>query len=173
MANGTRGGRAGRRRSRGSGIRRLAGLAAFLPLASRAPLYARLVWSLVLDERTPPARKAVLAAALGYLVVGRDIVPDDLPFVGGLDDVIVVVLAVDVFLDGIPNELLMEKLAELDIDEREFKQDLVRIRRLTPGPVRRLVRRLPGTVDAMGDMLKQSGLGPRVRAWITREDPIT
>ncbi len=43
------------------GVRRLLGWAAFLPLASRAPIYGRLFWELVLDERTPVGRKAMLA----------------------------------------------------------------------------------------------------------------
>ncbi len=82
----------------------------FLPLASRAPLYGRLFWELVRDDRTPGGRKAILAGALGYLVLGRDLVPDDLPVIGGLDDLVVVVLAVDVFLDGVPADVLDEKL---------------------------------------------------------------
>ena len=48
-----------------------------------------------------------------YLVVGRDLIPDDIPIIGGLDDLVVVVLAVDLFLDGVPAELLEEKLDEL------------------------------------------------------------
>jgi hypothetical protein len=76
-------------------MRRALGLLAFLPLASRAPSYTRLLWALVRDERTPGGRKALLAAALGYLVVGKDLMPDDVPLLGGLDDLVVLVLAVD------------------------------------------------------------------------------
>ena len=86
-------------------------LLAFLPVASRIPDYARLVTALVLDERMPADRKVLLGAAAGYLVIGRDIVPDDVPIIGGLDDLVVVVLAVDLFLDGVPQDLLEEKLA--------------------------------------------------------------
>jgi len=64
---------AGRRDQR-IGLRRLLGWAAFLPLASRAPVYGRLFWELVRDERTPSGRKALLAAALGYLVVFGSVV---------------------------------------------------------------------------------------------------
>ena len=92
------------------GTRRLLGWAAFLPLASRAPIYGRLFWELILDDRTPAGRKALLAGALGYLVLGRDIIPDDIPILGGLDDLVVVVLAVDLFLDGVPTDVLDEKL---------------------------------------------------------------
>ena len=62
----------------------------------------------------------MLAAAAGYLIVGRDIIPDDVPLLGGLDDLVVVVLAVDLFLDGVPEDLLDEKLDELGIDRAAF-----------------------------------------------------
>jgi len=40
----------------------------FLPLAGKAPLYARLLWSLASDARVPASRKALLGlAAEGYL----------------------------------------------------------------------------------------------------------
>ena len=55
------------------------GLMAFLPLAGRAPQYARLMLALIADDRTPATRKALLAGAAGYLLVGRDIIPDDIP----------------------------------------------------------------------------------------------
>ena len=154
------------RRGRRIGIQRLLGLAMFLPLASRAPLYGRLFWELVRDERTPGGRKALLAGALGYLVLGRDLVPDDFPIVGGLDDLIVVVLAVDVFLDGVPEAVIDEKLDELGIDRRAFRDDVARIRRFTPAPLRRIMRQAPELVSFAGDTLRNSGLGPRVRAWI-------
>ena len=160
------------RKGRSVGMRRLMGLMAFMPIASRAPVYSRLVYELIRDPRTPTGRKALLAGALGYLVVGRDLVPDDAPVIGGLDDLVVVVLAVDLFLDGVPAELLSEKIAELGIDRRAFDEDLARVRRLTPGPVRRAIRRLPGVVAAAGDAVQHSGLGPRLRAWISKEGSI-
>ena len=54
----------GRSRSAGA-IRRALGFAAFLPLASRAPAYARLMLALVRDDRTPPARKAAPGGGRG------------------------------------------------------------------------------------------------------------
>ena len=157
------------RRRRRVGIRRLLGWAMFLPVASRAPLYARLFWELVRDERTPLARKAILGGALAYLLAGRDLVPDDVPVLGGLDDLVVVVLAVDLFLDGVPGTLLAEKLDELGIDHRAFDEDVARIRRFTPRGLRRLVRQVPGMVAFVGDTWQHSGIGPRVRSWINKE----
>jgi uncharacterized membrane protein YkvA (DUF1232 family) len=163
----TGGGIGGRLRS--AGFRRLLALLAFLPVASRAPMYSRLVWSLATDERTPSARKALLAGALGYLVVGRDLVPDDIPILGGVDDLIVVVLAVDLFLDGVPEDLLHEKLGALGIEAAAFEQDIARIRRLTPGPVRRSIRRASAAIAYGGRAWHESGMGPRLRTWI-KED---
>jgi len=145
---------------------------AFMPLASRAPQYARLMLALLVDERTPVQRKAMLAGAAGYILIGRDLIPDDIPILGGLDDLVVVVLAVDLFLEGVPEELLAEKLADLDIDRTAFDQDIARIRRMTPGPVRKTIRRIPELLGQAGAAVQQSGIGPRVRQWINREEPI-
>src|SRR5262245_36271123 len=162
-----------KRRRRGpSLLARALGIMAILPLASRAPIYARLIFALLLDERMPASRKAMLAAAAGYLVVGRDLIPDEVPLLGGLDDLVVVVLAVDLFLDGVPSELLSEKLTELGIDRIAFDQDMARVRRLTPGPVRKTLRRIPGAVSQAGQAIEHTGVGPKVRAWVSKEEPI-
>jgi uncharacterized membrane protein YkvA (DUF1232 family) len=166
--------REGRRRSRrtigGVGIGRALSLVAFLPIASRIPMYTRLVAALVVDDRVPLQRKALLAGAAGYLALGRDIIPDDVPIIGGLDDLVVVILAVELFLDGVPDDLLNEKLAELGIERAEFDRDVAQVRRLTPGPVRRTIRRVPDLIGDIGDAMRHLGIGPRTRAWINKED---
>jgi uncharacterized membrane protein YkvA (DUF1232 family) len=154
-------------------VGRLVSLLAFLPVASRVPDYARLIGALVIDERMPADRKVMLGAAAGYIVIGKDLIPDTVPIIGGLDDLLVVVLAVDLFLDGVPPELLQEKLEDLAIDRASFDRDIAQIRRLTPGPVRRTIRRIPGLVTAAGRAIDRSGIVPRTRAWITKEDPTT
>jgi uncharacterized membrane protein YkvA (DUF1232 family) len=159
------------KRSRGgAGFGRALSVLAFLPIASRVPMYTRLITSLVMDERMPMQRKALLAGAAGYLVLGRDLIPDDMPIIGGLDDLVVVILAAELFLDGVPDDLLNEKLADLGIDRAEFDRDVAQVRRLTPGPVRRTIRRVPELIGGVGEAMRQLGLGPRTRAWINRED---
>ena len=107
-----------RGRRRKSGLRRALRWIAFVPIASRLPIYSRLIWALLKDNRIPATRKAILAGAVGYLFVGRDLVPDDIPVLGGIDDLAVVVLAVELFFEGVPDEILEEKCRELDIDGR-------------------------------------------------------
>ena len=145
---------------------------AFLPLASRAPLYARLAAALAFDDRMPTARKALLPFAAAYIALGRDLIPDDIPIIGGLDDLIVLVLAVEFFFDGVPEALLHEKLDELGIERAAFENDMAQIRRLTPGPVRRTIRRLSVLVGDARHGLERLGLGPRIRAWINKEESI-
>jgi uncharacterized membrane protein YkvA (DUF1232 family) len=158
------------RHSSGRGFGRALSLLAFLPIASRVPMYTRLITSLVMDDRMPAGRKALLAGATGYLILGRDLIPDSVPIIGELDDLVVIVLAAELFLDGVPDDLLEEKLAKLGIDRAEFDRDIAQVRRLTPGPVRRTIRRVPDLIGGVGEALKQLGLGPRTRAWINRED---
>jgi hypothetical protein len=120
----------------------------------------------------PGGGKAALGLAMGYVLFGRDVVPDSVPLLGGLDDLVVVALAVDLFLDNVPPGLLAEKLAELRIPREAYDRDIAQIRRLTPGPLRRLVRRLPAAVNLVDDAWQRSGIGPRLRAWITKEEAL-
>ena len=162
--------RRNRRTIGGVGIGRAVSLVAFLPIASRIPMYTRLIAALIVDDRMPMQRKALLAGAAGYLALGRDIIPDDIPIIGGLDDLVVIVLAAEFFLDGVPNDLLDEKLAELGIDRVEFDNDIAQVRRLTPGPVRRTIRRVPELIGGVAEAARSLGIGSRTRAWINKED---
>jgi uncharacterized membrane protein YkvA (DUF1232 family) len=140
---------------------------AFLPIAARAPTYGRLVFALLRDDRIPWSRKAVLGVAAGYLASPVDIIPEAIPFIGALDDVAVVVLALDIFLEGVPVELLHEKLDELGIDRAELEGDLERVRRTVPRPIRRLAMRLPDAIGAAGSLIRRSGADARLRTWLT------
>jgi uncharacterized membrane protein YkvA (DUF1232 family) len=159
-----------KRRRRKSGLLSAVRWLAFLPLASRAPMYARLIWALMRDARVPASRKAVLGLAAGYVLLGRDLIPDDIPLLGRLDDLAVVVLAVEVFFDGIPEEVLQEKLEELELDGQAFRRDIDEIRKLTPAPVRRMIRRLPEALDSAGRLIAKAGIGQKVRSYIAKED---
>lgn len=171
MARGTRANQGKDRKDehqggRGPGLRRLIAVAVFLPFAGRAPLYARLVWSLVTDARIPPARKALLGVALGYIALGRDIVPDRIPFLGQFDDLVVVALATQLFLEGLDEDVLSEKLEEAGIARAAYEEDMDRVRRLLPAPIRRTVLRIPGAIRVAGEAVGRTGVGPRVRGWI-------
>ena len=159
-------GRISRRGGRAPGLRRMIAVGALLPFAGRAPLYARLLWSLVVDARIPAARKALLGIALGYVALGRDIVPDSVPLLGQFDDLVVVALAMQLFLEDLDETILSEKLEEAGIARAAYEEDMARMRRFVPGVLRRTVLRIPSALRAAGEAVDRSGVGPRVRAWI-------
>ena len=49
---------------------------------------------------------------------------------------------------------------------------MAQIRRLTPGPVRKAIRRIPSMLAAAGNAINETGVGPRLRAWISKEESI-
>ena len=151
-------------------MRRLIAAAALLPLAGRAPLYARLLWSLIVDERTPMARKALLAGALGYIVLPVDVFPDRVPVLGQLDDLVVTALATELFLDGLDESLLAEKLEAAGIPRAAFEEDVARIRRLVPGPVRRVAMRIPGAARTIVGAIPQQAIRQELRRWLASRD---
>jgi len=147
---------------------RVLNLLPFLPLAGRAPDYARLLLSLVMDSRVPTSRKALLGMAGAYIVAPIDLVPDFIPFIGAIDDVAVMVIAIDVFLDGLPKDLLNEKLADLGMSPAELESDLARVRRVVPRPLRQAMLRVPEALDATAEFITDNGLDRRVREVLSR-----
>ena len=143
----------------------------FLPLAGKAPLYARLLWSLATDARVPASRKALLGLAGAYIVAPLDIVPEWIPVLGAIDDVAVMVLAIDVFLEGLPEGLVAEKLVQLGIPPSVLEDDLARVRRAVPRPLRNLVARVPGALDRLFERVSESGMDQKVRAAIAARVP--
>ena len=155
-------------RRRGTGFLRVLNMLPFLPLAGRAPTYARLLWALAADPRVPASRKALLGLAGAYIVSPIDLIPEAIPIFGAMDDVAVMVIAIDVFLDGLPKELVNEKLADLGMSPSELEQDLARVRRLVPKSVRNLIARVPDAIDGVGELINDAGLDRRVRETVAR-----
>ena len=67
------------------------------------------VYRLILEHpRTPRSAKLLLGAALGYLLLPFDLIPDFIPVVGHLDDAIIVPLLVWLALKRVPKEVIQE-----------------------------------------------------------------
>jgi uncharacterized membrane protein YkvA (DUF1232 family) len=150
-------------------IGRTIALLALLPLAGRLPVHARIMAGLLLDPRVPASRKALLAGAFGYAVSPVDLIPDRFPLLGVLDDLVVAALAVDTFLAGVPDEVLEEQLGAAGLPRAAFEEDALRVRRLVPRPIRRIVNRLPAALELGARVVRDAELGPRVRGLLDKE----
>lgn len=76
--------------------------------ATLIPDCAVLVGRLARDPRVPRWRKLLLLVLVGYLALPFDLVPDVIPVVGQLDDVLLVALAVRGLVRGGDEPLLRE-----------------------------------------------------------------
>jgi uncharacterized membrane protein YkvA (DUF1232 family) len=73
-----------------------------------APRLVKLLARLMRDPRVQPRSKAVLLVTVAYLASPIDVIPDMVPGVGQLDDIIIVAFALDHLLNRIPEELVKE-----------------------------------------------------------------
>ncbi len=75
------------------------------------------VYRLVLaDPRTPLPAKIVLGAAVGYLLMPFDLIPDFIPLIGQLDDVLIVPGLVLLALRLIPKAVIEDCRAQVGED---------------------------------------------------------
>ena len=57
------------------------------------PKFLNLLWGLVSDARVSMVDKLLVVGAIGYIVMPVDLIPDFIPFLGEVDDVFLLVLA--------------------------------------------------------------------------------
>jgi uncharacterized membrane protein YkvA (DUF1232 family) len=72
------------------------------------PRLARMVASLLADRTIPKTAKIALAAVALYLASPVDLIPDFIPWLGYLDDVLLVAVVVDGLLTFIDRALLLK-----------------------------------------------------------------
>jgi len=125
----------------------------YLRLASlviRLPTYARLVWGLVRDPRVPMGLKAMLGAALAYVVLPIDLVPDAIPIIGQADDLTVLLLTLDLFIQNAPREVRAEHATRARNGTADLDRDLARLRAVLGDRYDRIAEDLPGMLERYG-----------------------
>ncbi len=70
----------------------------------------RIVYRLMRDRRVPLRAKLIVPAAIIYLIVPFDLVPDIIPISGLLDDILALIISVGLFVAIVPREVLSEHL---------------------------------------------------------------
>ena len=92
-------------------------------LLFEVPRNGKLAYCLLRDERVPRAPKAALVGALGLLVSPVDL-PAWIPIVGELDMLALGLLAVKVFIEACPEQIVREHEQALDGRTSVFDEDV-------------------------------------------------
>lgn len=101
------------------------------------PNLGKLLFRLTRDPRVPRRSKVVLGAVAAYLVVPFDFIPDWIPGIGQLEDLALVVLAVDGLLSKVPDEILEEHWDGDPEVLSTIRGGLTRVTELIPERIRR------------------------------------
>lgn len=75
---------------------------------SAIPDLGKLLFRLIRDPRVPRKNKVIFMAVGGYLFLPFDVIPDWIPGLGQLDDLVLIVLALDALVNRVPEEILRE-----------------------------------------------------------------
>jgi len=86
------------------------------------PNFVRLLYGLLTDSRVAPVDKLLVAGAVAYILMPMDWIPDFIPFIGEVDDVFVLVLALRRLMQNAGRTVLLdhwmgdpEELADLNL----------------------------------------------------------
>jgi uncharacterized membrane protein YkvA (DUF1232 family) len=90
------------------------------------PRLLKLLWRLARDPRVPARTKATLFLLLGYIASPVDLIPDFLPAIGQLDELVLAAFALDQMLNRIPAEIVREHW-DGDKDILEVVQEILDI----------------------------------------------
>lgn len=102
----------------------------FWEAVKRLPAYVRLAAGLARDSDVPKPAKAILAAGGAYAISPIDFVPGIIPVAGQLDDVYVLLTAIQQSLKRIPAEVGDRHLASVGIHHEDIDGDLKAVRDL-------------------------------------------
>jgi uncharacterized membrane protein YkvA (DUF1232 family) len=72
------------------------------------PNFIRLLYRLVSDHRVPLQEKALLLGTIAYVISPLDFLPDAIPFLGQIDDLLLVALVLQRFMNSVSHSILLE-----------------------------------------------------------------
>ena len=118
--------RSGRTRSRSTreveGTPRTGARRTVMGYIAELPRFLRLLWGLITDSRVATLDKLLVAGAIAYIVTPIDLIPDFVPFLGEVDDVYLLVLALRRLLQNAGRSVMLahwtgdpEELRELNL----------------------------------------------------------
>ncbi|GAB6169396.1 DUF1232 domain-containing protein [Clostridium carnis] len=72
------------------------------------PDMAALIYRLLKDKRVPIKTKIVISGAIAYIAFPTDIIPDNIPFIGRIDELAVSFFALDRIVTDVPVNIILE-----------------------------------------------------------------
>ena len=137
-------------------------------LVVKLPTYARMVWGILRDPRTPIGLKGMLAAALAYVVMPVDLIPDMIPILGQADDLTVLLLVLDLFIQNAPADVRAEHMARAKNGTADLDRDLAKLRGVMGDRYDRIRDDLPDLLDRYGRMRDPDELKRALASWRRR-----
>jgi uncharacterized membrane protein YkvA (DUF1232 family) len=137
-------------------------------LVFKLPTYARTVWGIMRDPRTPIGLKGMMAAALAYVVFPVDLVPDVIPIIGQADDLTILLLVLDMFIQNAPAEVRAEHAARARNGTADLDRDLQRLRGLMGTRFDSIRDNLPELLDRYGRARDPDELKRALSSWRRR-----
>lgn len=72
------------------------------------PDMAALLFRLLKDKRVPMKTKIIISAAVAYIGFPTDIIPDNIPFIGKVDEIAVAFFALERIIADVPTRIILE-----------------------------------------------------------------
>ena len=134
-------------------------------LVIKLPTYARVVWGLMRDPRTPIGLKAILGAALAYVVLPVDLIPDAIPILGQADDLTVLLLVLDLFIQNAPAEVRAEHMARAKNGTADLDRDMEKLRGLLGDRYDQIRDALPELLERYGRLRESGAVKANIARW--------
>ena len=106
------------------------------------PLYLKLLGGLLTDRRVPPLDKILVGAAVVYILMPLDFIPDFIPFLGEVDDVFLLVTALQRLISNAGKRVVMDywQGAASELDPANLRKVVTAAAFFLPRRMRRRLR---------------------------------
>ena len=106
------------------------------------PQYVRLLGGLITDKRVSVVDKMLVAGAIAYIVMPIDLIPDFIPFFGEIDDLYILVLALQRLISNAGRLVLLDHWAgdPSDLADLNLRGALTAAAFFLPKRIRRRLR---------------------------------
>jgi len=106
------------------------------------PNFVRLLYGLLTDPRVAVVDKLLVAGAVAYIAMPMDFIPDFIPFIGEVDDVFVIVMALRRLMQNAGRTVLLDHWMGVpaELDDLNLQRVLSAAAFFLPRSVRRRLR---------------------------------